>query len=92
MRSCGSLSNTRARKIDDVGAVGLIVNSNGSVGFAFIRAKYLGTLQVGTTSIEFFSAFEVNENLLHNSGVTNTLSTSKLEFVSARAIAPNTTL
>ena len=96
MRCCGSLNDTRAREVDDVEAMGLIVSSNGDVGLAFLRAEYLGTLEVGTTSTKFVPAFEIKENLLQNSGVTSTLSTmlsaSKLEFFFARAIAPNATL
>ena len=41
MRSCGSLSDTRAREVDNVGAVGFIVSSNGGIGLAFLRAEYM---------------------------------------------------
>jgi hypothetical protein len=64
MRPCGSLSNTRAREFEGVRAVGLIVSSNGGVRLAFVRAKDLGTLEVGTTSTEFVDAFKVEYNLL----------------------------
>ena len=47
MKSCGSLSNMRAREIDAVGTVDLIVSSNQGVGLAFLQAEYLGTLEVG---------------------------------------------
>ena len=40
MRSCGSLSDTRAREINDVGAVGLFVGSNGAVGLALQGGDY----------------------------------------------------
>jgi hypothetical protein len=50
MRSCGSLSDTRTREVEGVGAMGLIVSSNGGVRLAFLRAEYLGTLEVGTMS------------------------------------------
>ena len=84
MRSCGSLSDTRAREVEGVGAVDLIVSPNRGVGLTFLQAGDLGTLEVGTTSIKFVSAFEVEENLLQNSEVTSTLSTtlsaSKFEF------------
>ena len=63
MRTCGSLSDIRAREVKGVGAVGFIVNSNGLVGFAFLRAEYLGTLEVRTTSTEFIPARHVEENL-----------------------------
>ena len=46
-----------------VGAVGRIVSSNGRVELAFMQAKYLSTLEVGTTSTEVIPAFEVEENL-----------------------------
>ena len=59
MRYCGFVSNTRARKIDGVGAVGFIFSSYGGVGLVFLQAKYLGTLEVGTTSTEFVPTFEV---------------------------------
>lgn len=91
MRLCGSLGNTRTREIDGVGAMGLIISSNGGVGFVFLRAEYLGTLEVETTSIEYIPAFEVNENLVQNNMVTSTLSTTKLQFIFATNIAPNTT-
>jgi hypothetical protein len=64
MRPCGSLSNTRAREVEDVRAVGLIVSSNGCVRLAFLRAEDLDTLEVGTTSTEFIHAFKVEQNLL----------------------------
>jgi hypothetical protein len=48
--SCSSLNDTRASEIEGVGAVGFNVSSNGGVGLAFLRAEYLGTLEVGTTS------------------------------------------
>ena len=60
----GFLSNTRAREVNTVGAVDLIVSSNGGVWLAFLRAENLGTLEVGTTSIEFDLAGHVEENLL----------------------------
>jgi hypothetical protein len=47
MKSCGSLSDTRAKEVDDLGVVGFIVSPNGVDGFAFLRAEYLGTLEVG---------------------------------------------
>jgi hypothetical protein len=58
------LSGAKAREVQGVGAVGLIVSSNGGVRLAFLRAEYLGTLEVGTTSTEFVYAFKVDENLL----------------------------
>jgi hypothetical protein len=64
MRSYGSLSNTKAKEIHDVGAVGFIINSNADVKHAFLRAKYLGTLEVGTTSTKFIVVRHVEENLL----------------------------
>jgi hypothetical protein len=64
MRPCGSLSNTRAREVEGVRAVGLIVSSNGGVRLAFVQAEDLGTLEVGTTSTEFVDAFKVEYNLL----------------------------
>jgi hypothetical protein len=64
MRPCGSLSNTRAREVDGVRAVGLIVSTNGGVGLAFLRAEYFGTFEVGTTITKFVDAFKVDENLL----------------------------
>ena len=80
MRSCGSLCDTGSREVE-------------GARLAFLRAKDLGTLEVGTTSIEIVSAFEVEEDLLWDSWVTNTLSTTlsaaKLELFFARAIAPN---
>jgi hypothetical protein len=70
--------------------------SNGGVGLTFLRAENLGTLEVGTTSTKFVPARHVEENPLQNSEVTSllsmTLSGSKLEFIFARAIAPNVTL
>jgi hypothetical protein len=96
MRSCGSLSDTRAREVEGVGAVGLIVSSNGGVRLTFMRAEYLGTLEVRTTNTKFVSARHVEEDLLQDSGVTctlsMTLSASKLEFFFARVIATNATL
>ena len=96
MRSYGFLGDTRAREIEGVGAVSHVVSSNVGVGLAFLQAKYLGTLEVGTTSIGIVTAFEVKENLLSNNKVTNTLSTtlcaSKLELLFVGAIAPNATL
>jgi hypothetical protein len=96
VRSCGSLSDARAREVDGVGAVGFIVSSNGGVGLAILEAKDLGILKVGTTSTEFVSTRHVEQNLLKENGVTCTLSTmlsaSKLEFFFARAIAANATL
>ena len=77
MTSCGSFSNKRAIKVQGIMAVGLIVNSNGGVELALLRAEYLGTLKMGTTSTTFVPAFEVKVNLLQKSGIT---STSKLEF------------
>jgi hypothetical protein len=64
MRPCGSLSNTRAREVEGVKTVGLIVSSNGCVRLTFLRAEDFGTLEVGTTSTEFIHAFKVEENLL----------------------------
>jgi hypothetical protein len=64
MRPCGSLSNTRARVVEGVRAVGLIVSTNGGVRLAFLRTEYLGTFEMGTTSTEFVDAFKVEENLL----------------------------
>jgi hypothetical protein len=64
MRPCGSLSNTRAREVEGVRAVGLIISSNGGVRLAFLRAEDFNTLEVGTTSIEFIHAFKVEYNLL----------------------------
>ena len=64
MRPCCSLSDTRAREVEGVGAVGLIVSSNGGVRLAFLRAEDLGTFKVGTTSTKFIHAFKVEENLL----------------------------
>ena len=92
MRPCGSLSDTRAREVEGVGAVGFIISSNGGIMLAFVGAKDLGTLKVGTTSTKFLSARHVEKNLLKDSGVTSTLSTTlsstKLEFFFARAIPP----
>jgi hypothetical protein len=59
MKPCGSLSNTRTREVEGVGAVGLIVSSNGGVKLMFLRAEDLGTLEVGTTSTKFVHAFKV---------------------------------
>jgi hypothetical protein len=64
MRPYGSLSNTKAREVEGVRAVGLIISSNGGVRLAFVRAEDLGTLKVGTTSTEFVDAFKVEYNLL----------------------------
>jgi hypothetical protein len=64
MRYCGSLSETRAREFDGVGAVDFIVSSNADIRLAFLRAKYLGTLEVGTTSLKFVPARHVEENRL----------------------------
>ena len=64
MRSCGSLSDTRAREVDGVRAVDFIVSSNWGAGLAFLRAEYLGTLDVGTTSTKFVPTRHVEENLL----------------------------
>jgi hypothetical protein len=76
--------------------VGFIVSSNWGVRLAFLGVKDLDTLKVETTSIEFVPTMHVEENLLQNNGVTYmlsmTLSTSKLEFLFARAISPNTIL
>ena len=63
MRSCGSLSDTRAREIDDVEAVGLFIGSNGDVELAFLRSKHLGTLKVGVMSAKFLPTRHVKENL-----------------------------
>ena len=38
MRSCGSLSDTRAREIDGIGAVGFLGGSNGGVRLALLRS------------------------------------------------------
>ena len=64
VRSCGSLSNTRARKVEGVRAVGLIISTNWGVGFACLRTEDLGTLEVETTNTEIVSPFEVKENLM----------------------------
>jgi hypothetical protein len=45
--TCGSLSNTRAREVDGIRAVGLIVSTNGGVRLAFLRAEYFGTFEMG---------------------------------------------
>jgi hypothetical protein len=58
------LNDTKAKKIDGIRAVGFIVNSNGGVGLAFLRAEHLGTLEVGTTSTTTVPARHVEENLL----------------------------
>ena len=58
------MCDTGAREVECVEAVGFIVSTNGGVGLAFLRDKYLGTLEVGTTSIEIVSAFDVKEDLL----------------------------
>jgi hypothetical protein len=54
----------RTREVEGVGAVGLIVSSNGGVRLAFLRAEDLGTLEVGSTITKKFRAFKVEENLL----------------------------
>jgi hypothetical protein len=59
MRPCGSLSNTRAREVEGVRAVGLIVSSNGGIRLSFLRAEDFGALEVGTTSTKFVNAFKV---------------------------------
>jgi hypothetical protein len=64
MRSCGALSDTKAKEVDSVGAVGFAVSSNGGVGLAFLQAEHLNTLEVGTTSTEFVTAMHVEDNLL----------------------------
>ena len=50
---------------------------------------------MGTTNTKVISAFVVEENVLQNSEVTNTLSmtlcASKFKFLFARAIVPNAT-
>ena len=66
-------------------------SSNGGVGVAFFRAKYLNTLEVRTTNIQIVPAFKVEENLQLNNGVITMLSASKLAFFFAGAIAPNAT-
>ena len=47
MRLCGSLSDTRARRIDGVGVVGLFVGSNGGLGLGFCNPNTLATLRWG---------------------------------------------
>ena len=64
MRSCGSLSDTRAREIDGVGAVDLFVGSNRGVGLAHLRFEHLGTLEVGITSAKFFPTGHVKKHFL----------------------------
>ena len=64
MRSCGSASDTNAREVDGVRAVGFIVSSNGGVRFALLRFEHLRTLEVGITGAEFVLAGHVEENLL----------------------------
>jgi len=59
MRPCDFLSNTRAREVEGVRAVGLIISSNGGVRLAFLQAEDFSTLEVGTTSTEFIYAFKV---------------------------------
>jgi len=64
MRPYGSLSDTRAREVESVRAVGLIVSSNGGVRLASLRAEDLSTFEVGITSTEFVHAFKVEQNFL----------------------------
>jgi hypothetical protein len=92
VRSCGFFSDTGAREIEGVGAVRFIVSSNGDIGLAFLEAKDLDTLNVGTTSIKFLSARHVEKNLLQDIEVTSTLSASKLEFFLLWPSPPNATL
>ena len=63
MRSCGSLSDTRTREIEDVGTVGSNVSTYQGIRLAFLRAEDLGTFEVGTTSTKFVPAIKVEKNL-----------------------------
>jgi hypothetical protein len=64
MRSHGSLSDTREREFDGVGAVDSIINSNAYSELEFLRSKYLGTLEVGTISAIFVPARHIEEMFL----------------------------
>lgn len=64
MRSHGSLSDTREREFDGVGAVGPIINSNAYSELEFLRSEYLGTLEVGTISAKFIPARHIEEMFL----------------------------
>ena len=64
MRSCDSLSDTRAREIDGVGVVDLFVGSNRGVGLVLLRSEHFGTLEVGIMNANFFPAGYVEKNHL----------------------------
>lgn len=50
MRYCDSLSHTKARKVDVIMEVGILVGSNGGAAFALMRSEHLGTLEEGIYS------------------------------------------
>ena len=84
------------RKIDCIGPMRVLVNSNGCIWLLLLRTKDLCSFMVKVVSAKFICPGHAKTCYLNNARITNALSTAlsgpEFEFFSARAHASDATL